>query len=146
MTEILSKTFLKPAAFGTEPLSASIDVAIHNIFATYCHKSEWYGKFLRVDEAFSTAFQNISETKDLFSITQELHTHILTASHLPFVLCEEISTGCAGARDWPIFAPFLASYSCRYPAHHTASVLSDSLRHRCVTAKFAFQSISGGRS
>ncbi len=66
MTEILSKTFLKPAAFGTEPLSASIDVAIHNIFATYCHKSEWYGKFLRVDEAFSTAFQNISDTKDLF--------------------------------------------------------------------------------
>jgi hypothetical protein len=60
MVEIPSKLFPKPASFGTEPLSQFMDAAINNIFTTYCHKSDWYHKFLRLDEAFYTAFVNVS--------------------------------------------------------------------------------------
>lgn len=65
MSEILSKMFVKPASFGTEPLSHSMDTVINNIYATYCHKNEWHRKFQQLDEAFSAAFQNLTEIEDI---------------------------------------------------------------------------------
>lgn len=64
MTEIPSKLFPKPAAFGTEPLSHSMDTAISNILATYCHKDDWYSQLLRLDEAFFVGFKNLSDLDD----------------------------------------------------------------------------------
>jgi hypothetical protein len=57
--------FPKPATFGEDPLSHSIDTAMNNILATYCHKGEWYRRLVQLDEGFHIAFRNLSDLEDM---------------------------------------------------------------------------------
>jgi hypothetical protein len=65
VTEILSTMFPKPATFGEDSLSHSIDTAMNNILATYCHKGEWYRRLVQLDEGFHIAFRNLSDLEDM---------------------------------------------------------------------------------